>query len=167
MKFLLPATVLTLGLAVAFAVAFPPRSQAQDVSEAVPLESAEAPMAGLVILDAADVELEQFLWEQRIVAVLADSPNDPAFQRQMREIAELPQDLVTRDVIVIVDTDRRSDSPLRLRLRPRGFMLAIIGKDGEIKQRRPAPRSVREISANIDRFPLRRQEMLERMPSGR
>ncbi|WP_370208184.1 DUF4174 domain-containing protein [Pararhodobacter marinus] len=167
MRFTLPATLLTLGLAAAMAVASPPDLQAQDVSDVVPLESAEAPMAGLVILDAADVDLDQFLWEQRIVAVLADSPNDPAFQRQMREIAELPQDLVTRDVIVIVDTDRRSDSPLRLRLRPRGFMLAIIDKDGEIKQRRPAPRAVREISANIDRFPLRRQEMLERMPSGR
>jgi hypothetical protein len=45
--------------------------------------------------------------------------------------------------------------------------LAIIEKDGEIKQRRPAPRDVREISAAIDHFPLRRQEILERLPAGR
>jgi hypothetical protein len=76
-------------------------------------------------------------------------------------------DLIERDVVVVIDTDRHSDSDLRRLLRPRGFMLAIIEKDGTIAQRRPAPRDVREINAIIDRFPLRRQEMLERRPSGR
>jgi hypothetical protein len=33
--------------------------------------------------------------------------------------------------------------------------------------RKPQPWSVREITRAIDRFPLRRQEMLERRPSGR
>ncbi|MFU8899453.1 MAG: DUF4174 domain-containing protein [Roseinatronobacter sp.] len=122
---------------------------------------------GLRILDAAEVDLDTFLWEWRILAVMADTPNDPAFIRQMRDIDERAADLFERDVVVIVDTDRASGSALRLRLRPRGFMLAIIDKDGEIKQRRPAPRDVRELNAVIDRFPLRRQEMMERRPSGR
>lgn len=122
---------------------------------------------GLQILDAAGVDLEAYLWEARIVAVLADSPNDPAFMRQMREIEAQAGDLVERDVVVLIDSDRASNSPLRRRLRPHGFMLAIIDKDGQIKQRRPAPRDVREISAFIDRFPLRRQEILERLPAGR
>ena len=122
---------------------------------------------GLRILDAAQIDPASFLWEWRIVAVLADSPLDPAFVRQMREIEAMPADLFERDVVVMIDSDRQSGSPLRQRLRPVGFMLAIIDKDGEIKLRRPAPRDVREISANIDRFPLRRQEMLERLPAGR
>lgn len=122
---------------------------------------------GLRILDAADIDPDEFLWEWRILAIMADTPNDPAFIRQMREINERPGELFERDVVVIVDTDRNSGSILRQRLRPRGFMLAIIDKDGEVKQRRPAPRDVREISAVIDRFPLRRQEMLERLPAGR
>ena len=50
---------------------------------------------------------------------------------------------------------------------PVNGLLAIIGKDGEIKQRRPAPRTVREIGEIIDRFPLRRQELLDRLPAGR
>ncbi|KPQ06566.1 MAG: protein of unknown function containing DUF4174 domain [Rhodobacteraceae bacterium HLUCCA12] len=122
---------------------------------------------GLRILDADGIDPDDFLWEWRIVAVLADTPNDPAFERQMREINDRADDLFERDVVVITDTDRSSNSPLRQRLRPRGFMLAFIGKDGEIKQRRPAPRTVREINAVIDRFPLRRQEIMERLPSGR
>lgn len=125
----------------------------------------EAP--ALRVLDAAEVDLDGFLWEYRVVAVLADSPNDPAFVQQMRDIEARAADLLERDVVVIVDSTRNSGSALRQRLRPRGFMLAVIDKDGEIKQRRPAPRDVRELNAIIDRFPLRRQEMLERRPAGR
>jgi hypothetical protein len=42
-----------------------------------------------------------------------------------------------------------------------------MDKDGEVKRRNPAPWGVREITHAIDRFPLRRQEMLERRPAGR
>ncbi len=135
------------------------------VTETSEVEDAAEP--ALLILDAADVDPDSFLWEFRIVAVMADSPNDPAFQSQMREIEARPEELLLRDVVVIVDSNRGSNSLLRQRLRPRGFMLAIIEKDGEVKQRRPAPRDVREIGDMIDRFPLRRQEMLERHPAGR
>lgn len=121
----------------------------------------------LQILDAADLDLDQFLWTHRIVAVLANTPNDPAFIQQMRDIGLRAEDLRLRDVVVITDTDPQGRSPLRQRLRARGFMLAIIEKDGAVAQRRPAPRDVREIAAIIDRFPLRRQEMLERSPAGR
>jgi hypothetical protein len=122
---------------------------------------------GLRILDAAEVALDTFRWQARIVAVLADTPNDPAFVQQMREIEARAADLAERDVVVLTDTDPRGRSDLRQTLRARGFMLAIIEKDGTIAQRRPAPRDVREIAAIIDRFPLRRQEMLERRPAGR
>ena len=140
---------------------------AQSEPADIPTEAGEEVPPGLRIVNAAEVDPADFLWEFRIVAVMADSPNDPAFQRQMQAIEALPGDLLTRDVVVIVDSDRSSGSLLRQRLRPRGFMLAIIEKDGEIKQRRPAPRTVREINDMIDSFPLRRQEMLERRPAGR
>ncbi|MCC5970630.1 MAG: DUF4174 domain-containing protein [Pararhodobacter sp.] len=130
-------------------------------------EDVEITPEGLRIVDATEVEIDDLIWEWRVLAVMADTPNDPAFIRQMRDINERAADLFERDVVVVVDTDRASGSSLRLRLRPRGFMLAIIDKDGEVKQRRPAPRDVRELNAVIDRFPLRRQEMMERRPSGR
>jgi hypothetical protein len=144
------------------------RSGAEDapLGETPSEEPGDAP-EGLLILDAADVALDDFLWVMRIVAVVADTPNDPSFVQQMRDIEARSAELFERDVVVVIDSDRNSGSDLRRRLRPRGFMLAIIGKDGEIKQRRPAPRDVREISAIIDRFPLRRQEILERLPTGR
>jgi len=142
---------------------FAPASWAQEALPIATEESAVAPQ-GLRILNAADVDPAEFLWERRIVVVMANSPQDPAFVQQMRDIEAMPEDLDQRDVVVLVDSDRNSDSVLRRLLRPRGFMLAIIDKDGEIKQRRPAPRSVREIVAIIDRLPLRRQEVLDSNP---
>lgn len=168
---------VALSLTLPFAMAAPLMASDAVLVEAAETTAAESETAappeeeaapeGLRILDAAQVDPDEFLWEWRIVAVMADTPNDPAFIRQMREIEALAGDLFERDVVVVIDTDRASGSPLRQRLRPRGFMLAIIDKDGEVKQRRPAPRDVRELNAVIDRFPLRRQEMMERRPAGR
>jgi hypothetical protein len=172
----MPMKFIFLGLMLGAATLSPLAAQevmvdgASDVTVAdeavIEVEVAE-PVEGLQILEAAGIDPGDFVWERRIVAVLADSPNDPAFVRQLRDIMARPGELFDRDVVVIIDSDRNSNSPLRRMLRPRGFMLAIIEKDGEIKQRRPAPRDVREISAAIDHFPLRRQEILERLPAGR
>lgn len=172
----LPMKPILLALAVA---ALPLATLADEVHDTVVVQTnvdtADTPPEteevvtpeGLRILDATEVDPDTFLWEWRILAVMADTPNDPAFIRQMREIEARASDLFERDVVVLIDTDRASGSALRQRLRPRGFMLAIIDKDGEVKQRRPAPRDVRELNAVIDRFPLRRQEMMERRPAGR
>lgn len=117
---------------------------------------------------AADVgNLDQFLWLRRPVVVFADTPNDPNFRRQMQNIEADLQSLEDRDVIVITDTDPAARTEVRQRLRPRGFSLVLMDKDGEVKRRAPAAWTMREIVHGIDRFPLRRQEMLERNPAGR
>ena len=145
-----------------------------DAAQAVDAPETDAPEAevedvaeGLQYLDGADVDPDSFLWTKRLLVVLANTPADPAFEQQLRNIREREDEFVQRDVVVIIDSDPAARSIIRQRLRPRGFMLAIIDKDGEVKQRRPAPRTAREIMAVIDRFPLRRQEILDQMPSGR
>jgi hypothetical protein len=154
--------VLAMGLTWAAA----PALRAEDGPDDTALAAlAEAPVVGPVA--GADVTIEQFLWDRRPVVVFADGPNDPQFRRQMEWIGrDLPL-LDERDVVVIVDTDPEARSPVRQRLRPRGFALVLMDKDGEVKLRKPQPWTVREITRAIDRFPLRRQEMLERRPSGR
>ncbi|MCA3510387.1 MAG: DUF4174 domain-containing protein [Rhodobacter sp.] len=128
-------------------------------------QDAAAPVFGPV--DAAEVTLEQFLWLKRPIVVFADTPDDPAFQRQMQRITADLAPLEERDVVIITDTDPAARTEVRQRLRPRGFSLVLMDKDGEVKRRNPAPWGVREITHAIDRFPLRRQEMLERRPAGR
>ena len=139
----------------------------EALPEAVEAEAVDEVVEGLVVIDGSEAQLDSFLWEKRLILLFANTPNDPAFQQQLDAILERADEFVERDVVVITDTDPAANSDARRRLRPRGYMMAIIDKDGEVKQRRPAPRSARELMAVIDRFPLRRREMMERLPSGR
>ena len=50
------------------------------------------------------------------------------------------------------------DGPWRVWLRPEGFSLVLIDKDGQVKQRKPVIWDTREISRAIDKFPSRRTE---------
>lgn len=119
-----------------------------------------------VIIDGASVNLDEFLWLKRPLVIFADTPSDPRFREQMEIISERLDLLESRDVVVITDTDPKDQSDLRRRLRPRGFSIVVIGKDGVIHLRKPVPWQVREITRTIDSLPERRQELRDR-PAGR
>ncbi len=125
---------------------------------AVAQTSGEDPDQVLVIgIDGAD--LNEFIWKKRPIVVFADSPNDPLFEEQMELLLARPDALRDRDVVILTDTDPSARSDLRMKLRPRGFMLVLIGKDGGIKLRKPFPWDVREISRSIDKMPIRQREI--------
>ncbi len=130
-------------------------------------EAAPNPDEVLLFLDARETDVREFIWTRRLIVVMAETPDDPQFTRQLEALRERDMEFVARDGVVIFDAHPQDRSPLRQVMRPRGFMTAIIDKDGEVKARRPAVRSGRELMAVIDRFPTRRQEVLERLPSGR
>ena len=116
----------------------------------------------MVFPETVNEDLNQFIWEKRPIVVFADSPNDPAFREQMELLEERVTDLAERDVVVLTDTDPAARGPLRLKLRPRGFGLVLIGKDGDVKLRKPVPWDVRELSRIIDKMPMRQQEIRDR-----
>ena len=130
-------------------------------------ETTEATMApDLEIIDAPDVDLNAYLWTHRPVVVFADTPADPRFIEQIDLLVARADALLDRDVVVIADTDPATTSPLRRKLRPRGFMLVLIGKDGGVKLRKPFPWDVRELSRTIDKMPMRQREIRERRAAG-
>mgnify|MGYP006274918197 FL=1 len=149
--------ILALALATA-TVALP--LAAQDQSEAA-VETAAPSERTLPIIDAATVELDDFLWTNRLVVVFADTPADPRFAEQMQLLQSRPFDLIERSVVVLTDTDPDAESSVRTALRPRGFQVTLIGKDGEVELRKPSPWSARELSRSIDKMPLRQQEVRE------
>ncbi|MCL1627440.1 DUF4174 domain-containing protein [Roseibaca sp. V10] len=142
-------------------------------AQSVPADAENSPVTApvaeeeLLFLDAREIDVREYVWNHRLIVVMADTPDNPQFGRQLEEIRDRADEFVIRDVVVIFDAHPDDVSPLRQVLRPNGFMTAIIDKDGEVKARRPAVRSGRELMAVIDKFPLRRQEILERNPSGR
>ena len=152
-----PFAVLLLA---ALAMASP--ATAQDAAAA----PAEGPAEMLQIYDASEVTLDQFIWVNRPVVVFADSPFDPRFVEQMELLQARPAELNERDVVVITDTDPDARSDIRRQLRPRGFQLTVIGKDGEVKLRKPSPWDTREISRSIDKMPLRQRELREQRAGG-
>ncbi|MCP5037334.1 MAG: DUF4174 domain-containing protein [Rhodobacteraceae bacterium] len=115
--------------------------------------------AEFVLIPAGEHLLEEYLWTARPLVIFADNPNDPRFVQQMEFLTERASDLADRDVVVITDTDPAAGSAIREELRPRGFMLVLIGKDGAIYLRKPVPWRVRELTRSIDKMPIRLQEM--------
>lgn len=114
-----------------------------------------------IFLDDDVEDLTQFVWEKRPIVVFADSPADPNFGLQMEYLELRAEELAERDVVVLTDTDPSVQSALRTKLRPRGFMLVLIGKDGSVKLRKPYPWDVRQLMRSIDKMPVRQREIRE------
>lgn len=119
-----------------------------------------AQQPGLRIVEAAAIAPEALLYEARAVVVFADTPADPLFIQQRALLERDPAPLTTRDAVVIVDADPASATPWRQRLRPQGFSLVVLAKDGSIVERKPVPWDAREIGRAIDKTPERRSELL-------
>lgn len=111
------------------------------------------------VVSGETADLNEFLWVNRPLIIFADTPADPRFVQQMEYIEARLDDLAERDVIVLTDTNPKGESALRKELRPRGFMLVLIGKDGRKYLRKPFPWKVREITRTIDKLPTRQQEI--------
>ena len=140
-------------LAFVFAAFLPVTLAAQQVPD--------SPTPAL-IQPADERDLSEFLWKNRVVLVFADSDADPRYQDQLDKLARGAAELADRDVMVLTDADPGARTPARQKLRPRGFSLVVIDKDGGVKLRKPAPWSVREITRSIDKFPSRLREVEER-----
>lgn len=151
-------------------LAFGPAAAQDAAPAATPTQTLVAATAAEatdgVFLDPVPDSIEDLRWIKRVVAIFADSPNDPLFRRQMEALHADPGPLSYRDVVVVTDTDPAADSTLRQTFRPRGFMLVLVGKDGQIKLRKPMPWDVRELSRVIDKSPIRQQELRDQGQRG-
>ncbi len=144
-------------LAVVFSALFPLVALAADGS--TPAEDA-------FVRPVGESDLSEFLWTHRPIVVFADTPADPRFRQQIDMLLEGEEAMRDRDVIVLTDTDPGARSAIRSQLRPRGFQMVFIDKDGVVKLRKPSPWSVREIGRSIDKTPLREREIRERREGG-
>jgi hypothetical protein len=133
-------------------------ARAEDGTSAVEAWQADP----TIVFEASDINVDDFLWIARPVVVFANTSADPAFQRQVDLIQDRIVELTERDVVVVTDADPSADSDLRQQLRPRGFMLVVMNKAGQVSLRKPSPWDVREITRSIDKMPERQQELRER-----
>ena len=98
-----------------------------------------------------NTEIRDLIWEKRPVLVFSNSHLDPNLKQQLKMFASDPNALLIRDVEIFVDDTPEPNSNLRKRFRPKGFLIILIGKDGQIKLRKNTPWSAREITRVIDK----------------
>ena len=109
-----------------------------------------------------NTNIKGFEWAQRPIVIFANSDKDPNFISQMEFLSQDIKALKERDIVVLVDTNPSIPSALRKKLRPHGFAFILIGKDGQVKLRKPSPWNIREIARVIDKMPIRQQEIARR-----
>ena len=113
-----------------------------------------------IFVDATEeTTIDGYLWVKRPVIIFANTDLDVNFQTQMKSLRQGAEELAARDVVVLVDTNPANKTALRKKFRPRGFAVLLMGKDGQIKLRKPFPWDARELSRSIDKMPMRQQEM--------
>ena len=113
-----------------------------------------------ILVDVTEeTTIDGYLWVKRPVIIFANTDLDVNFQTQMKSLRQGAEELAARDVVVLVDTNPANKTALRKKFRPRGFAVLLMGKDGQIKLRKPFPWDARELSRSIDKMPMRQQEM--------
>ena len=98
-----------------------------------------------------NTDIKDLIWEKRPVLVFSNSHLDPNLKQQIKMFGSDPNALLSRDVRVFVDDKSEPNSKLRKRFRPKGFLIILIGKDGQIKLRKNSPWSARELTRIIDK----------------
>jgi hypothetical protein len=108
---------------------------------------------------AAEDVLSPLRWKARPVIVLAERPDDPRLARQLALLEREKKGVEDRGIAVLRESGR--DGPLRRRLGLPGaaFAVALVGKDGGVKEVWHAPVAPRRIFTVIDAMPMRRDEM--------
>ncbi|MFS4438128.1 DUF4174 domain-containing protein [Paracoccaceae bacterium GXU_MW_L88] len=124
---------------------------------AADLESWRAAPSGPV--PASEVDLAAFRWEARPIVVMADAPDDPAFEEQLAKLSAASDEVAERDILIVIDSDPSVGTALRGRLEARGFGVYLIGKDGGLKFSSETPVEMAEFNRIIDSMPMRAQEM--------
>ena len=116
----------------------------------------EGPM---IVFEATDVDLDAFLWQARPIVIFGNTSEDIRVTTQLDNLLTQAEEIIDRDIVLILDTDPSAQTDIRTELRPRDFHWVLIGKDGDVKLRKPRPWAFREISRVIDKMPLRKQEL--------
>lgn len=143
------------------------------------LKSFSVALFGVALAAASSSEaarpLADFIGTSRVLVVSSPSATDPALERQNQWLRDGATGMTDRDLVVIRIVGNTVDAPYALKLDSRTlrenvglkadrFGVALIGKDGSVALKRPAPITMPSLFAVIDAMPMRREEIRHRKP---
>lgn len=136
------------------------------------INSAVMFLAATLASAPGEASMKSYAWEKRPLLVFAPNPGDTRLVRQKTLLAGRANALRDRDMVVIFvvgnivsarygRTPGLSAAALRRRfgVATNAFRTILVGKDTSVKRRASEPVSVNVLAGQIDRMPMRRQEM--------
>jgi hypothetical protein len=132
-------------------------------------------VAALALMPSAASAMSVYQWKKRPIVVFAPSESDARLVRQKATINGARTSFLDRDVVVVYviggvashdlgPGPGMSGAALRSRFRASegAFRVLLVGKDGGIKLDSPAPIAANDLFGEIDRMPMRRDEIRKR-----
>jgi hypothetical protein len=113
-------------------------------------------------------DLADLTWKKRPLVVFAPTGDDARLKKQLDAVKASRADFDEREMQLVVvapgrdlSKSERTALAKRLRVEAGAFAVLLVGKDGTVKRRAAKPVPMKEIYAEIDTMPMRRQEMKE------
>ena len=125
-------------------------------------------LAALPLSAAAQGDLSRYRDKNRLLLVFAPSQADPRWRRQDALLTKSRAQFADRELLRFDFFERGgwrgagADLRARYHIRPGGFRVLLIGKDGHVAFGGPGPVPLGELTDRIDRMPMRRDEMRRR-----
>ena len=117
-------------------------------------------------------QISDYQWKYRLVILLTDSQDSQLYQLQLKDLKTDLQGLKERKILVItltpnyqitgIDNEIEQKAVLnfkKLKKETNGFEVILVGLDGYIKLQQSKLLTHQELFAQIDRMPMRRNEI--------
>ena len=125
----------------------------------------------LPLLTLAQNDLTKYRNNNRLLLVFAPSKGDPRWQKQNLLLAGSAAEFQERDLLRFDYLEKSGHAGAALRTRygvkPGQFRVLLLGKDGHVASSGPTPLSLQTLTEQIDRMPMRREEMRRAREHGR
>ena len=115
-------------------------------------------MAIMIPIEIQGIELNQYLWKNRIILTFADDQDHPDLIRLKAEMKENECEILNRDLLHFhFSNDGKTGN--HITMNDQSFRILLIGKDGGIKYESNQYVSLIQLFELIDSMPMRQDEM--------
>ena len=115
-------------------------------------------MAIMIPIEIQGIELNQYLWKNRIILTFADDEDHPDLIKLKVEMKENNCEILNRDLLHFHFSNDGKTENLTTK-NDRSFRILLIGKDGEIKYESNRFVSLIQLFELIDSMPMRQDEI--------
>lgn len=125
-----------------------------------------ASLAAALLPSLGQGNLPRYQGKNRLLLVFVPSKSDPRRQKQNALLHNSAEAFRNRDLVRLdyLETSGANGAAVRAHhgIKPGQFRVLLIGKDGHMASGSPIPIAVSELTSQIDRMPMRRDEMRRR-----